>query len=305
MKNFLFKIVVFIILLFVIDRLIGNAFSQLYNKSINYSAEYHNIFGKIVYNIEDDILIFGESKAIHAYNPIQIEDSLHMSTYNVSKNATEFTIQDYLINTMLQRHSPYIIIWELNPLCLTGCYSEIDIQNFKDLTPFYDNDTIAYQLINTSSLFEKYKMFSHAYRWNSNLFGIISVFLNRNLYKKGFFTHPSTGYQYPKKHKNIYPNNIEKERLEKLSSTIDNIKNHGSHLIVVSSPIYESSNLENTIQGKTFQQLLERKQVTWLNYHYAIQDSTCYHDYEHLNEKGTSLLMSFFIKDLKNSIQNQ
>ena len=81
MKNkniqFITLLIVFIVIL---DFAVGTVYKALYfsEKSRQNDRLIHSVLGT-----NEDILIFGSSRALHHYNPQIIEDSLGMTCYNV------------------------------------------------------------------------------------------------------------------------------------------------------------------------------------------------------------------------------
>ena len=77
MKNkhlqYVFFLVIFIVIL---DFVVGNIYEKLYfsEKSRQNDRLIHSVLGT-----NEDILIFGSSRALHHYNPQIIEDSLGMT----------------------------------------------------------------------------------------------------------------------------------------------------------------------------------------------------------------------------------
>ena len=70
--------------------------------------------GKTYYSLNDvntPVVIVGSSRAAHHYVTEMIEDSLHMPSYNVARDGCFFSYNCCVINSILDRYTPKLIIW--------------------------------------------------------------------------------------------------------------------------------------------------------------------------------------------------
>lgn len=66
MKKFLLKIGLFLLALLVVDRAFGMVFSYMMNNARGGYIGHHRY---VTDKLNEDVLIFGSSRAIHHYNP--------------------------------------------------------------------------------------------------------------------------------------------------------------------------------------------------------------------------------------------
>lgn len=169
-KNYqylLLKIGAFMILAFVFDLLIGNLLKHFYFKQTS-GWEY-----RTKYSIEDtkaDILIFGASRAQQQYNPIYFEERLNQSCYNVGRDGEPIFYHYGVLKAVLKRYTPKMIILDIE----NGVFRERrdSYDRIAVLLPFYKNHPEMHSIIELRGPFEKYKLCSQIYPYNSLLFKI-------------------------------------------------------------------------------------------------------------------------------------
>ena len=104
---YLKQVLFFIALVAATDFFIGKTLKHFYNRqssgweySTRYSAE----------ETKADVLIFGASRAQQQYNPLFFQDTLHLSCYNVGRDGTPFFYHYAMLQAVLKRYTPKIII---------------------------------------------------------------------------------------------------------------------------------------------------------------------------------------------------
>lgn len=161
MKKFLIRVLLFFAVLAVIDRLSGYAFSYLSeNAKGGYTGHYHYLVDKT----NEDILIFGSSRAIHHYNPQIITDSLGMTCYNCGQNGNGIVLFYGWWKAISERYHPKMIIYDI-----TTDFDLLAGDNHKYLgwlKEAYDRNGVKEVFLKVDST-EKYKMISQMYRYNS------------------------------------------------------------------------------------------------------------------------------------------
>ena len=163
----LFKIGVFLIIAFIFDRLIGGLLNHYYFTQKS-GWEY-----RTKYSIEDtkaDILIFGASRAQQQYNPVFFEERLHQSCYNVGRDGEPVFYYYAVLKGILKRYTPKIILLDME----NGVFREnqASYDRLAILLPFYKGHPEMRDVISLKSPFEKYKLQSRIYPFNSLLFKI-------------------------------------------------------------------------------------------------------------------------------------
>ena len=205
------KTVVFIIVVVMVDIIIGKSFdvlgNQIYNKDPKATPSDY-----MVKTLESDIIILGASTALCHYNPSIIEDSLKMSTYNCGSDGTPFLVQNSLLNLMLDRYQPKVVVWEIGE---TSMEIEKETNHTGLLYPYYDKSKQVREIVDDVDCFQKYRMLSHTYRYNSKLLDELKNLMYSHSGEsrkelKGYLPLDTTGYTFPSKIIKKYENILKK-----------------------------------------------------------------------------------------------
>lgn len=160
-------IIVFVLTIIALDRLYGLVSVHLESK-VTEKTPNSMLMEHTMWNVETDVVIIGSSEANHSYVCQIIQDSLGMSVYNCGRDGSGFLYQNCMIDGLLQRYSPKLIIWAIYPTFLNDP-DDLDIDRLSRVNPFYDTNIKCRNAINSKSRFESLKMLSWSYRYNSRL----------------------------------------------------------------------------------------------------------------------------------------
>jgi hypothetical protein len=167
-KYYIFKVFVFLLIVIVLDFGIGRLL-RFY-----YFNQHSGFLYRTTYAIDKttaDILIFGASTANHQYDPEIFEKGLKLSCYNAGRDGSSIFYHYAVLKTTLERYTPKIIILEMRGELAknTGSYDRISM-----LLPYYDEHPELRSIIELKSPFERIKLLSEIYPYNSLLFSIIA-----------------------------------------------------------------------------------------------------------------------------------
>ena len=112
MKKFLLKLALFFAALIVVDRALGMVFSYMGNHAKGGYIGHHKY---VTDKTNEDILIFGSSRAIHHYNPQIITDSLGLTCYNCGQDGNGIVMQYGRWKMLSKHHLPKVIIYDIEP----------------------------------------------------------------------------------------------------------------------------------------------------------------------------------------------
>ena len=158
---------IFLIILIAADLIIGNVCSHFYFKQKS-GWEYRTKYS--IENTTADILIFGASRAQQQYNPVYFEARLNQTCYNVGRDGTPFFYHYAVLESVLSRYTPKIIILDIENSVFRQYESSYD--RISVLLPFYKSHPEMRSIIELRGPYEKYKLFSKIYPYNSLLFKI-------------------------------------------------------------------------------------------------------------------------------------
>lgn len=299
--RFLFKLLFLFTVVITLDFIIGNTLRYFYFKQ-KVGRLYRTTYA--INETTDQVLIFGSSRAYHHYNPEVIQEELNLTCCNVGSPG-QFMIYNYtVLKAVLERHIPEIIILDITP----GEFeNETDrYRRLSFLLPYYKNHPEIRSIINRRSLFEKYKLCSAIYPFNSSILMIAGG--NMNYFKKkkedinGFIPLKNT-LKSPIKTVSSSNYELDTVKIAMLQSFISLCKESNVKLIMTCSPsfiIYENS--ESTIQAaKTIAKLNEITFFDYSNDPLFISDNSLFDDRNHLNERGAIVFSTVICQDILTS----
>ena len=307
------KVLLFILIVVIVDVLSGVVLRKIQQASFERNPLRFEV--RAMYAIEKGnakIAIIGASDASHSYISKEIEDSLGLTTFNYGKDGCFFVYQNCLINLMLERYTPKVIIWEIGKSCL----SEDEVgdsrqwQSISDFYPYYDRNKYCHDVINRKGRFQQLYMYSSLYRYNSKLLTILEPFISNESVPKtnGYVPLPNTGYLYPEYHVSKTPDSIDPWKVELLIGTLDKLRDKNVLVIFSFAPGYGENGGERTTQYKKLTEMAKVYGVSMIDYQDSpvfMSDSTLFKDARHLNDKGAKFYMEYFIPELKTILEKQ
>ena len=118
-----------------------------------------------------ELLIFGSSTANHHYDPAIFEKRLNMSVYNTGRDANTIFYNYAIFQSILKRYTPKIAILDFN-VGESRVFPR-DYDRLSSLLPYYKNHPEMQSIIQLKGYFEKFKLISQIYPFNSLLFTIL------------------------------------------------------------------------------------------------------------------------------------
>jgi len=304
------KIVIFIFLIFISDQVVGLILRELYftqkagpNQALIYSFNKCNA----------DIIIFGASQASHNYDPRIISDSLKMSCYNAGQDGGHSILMQYAqILAILDRYSPKIIVLEFSPNTIVrypGDYDRLSI-----LLPYYAEYPQLRPIILLKSPYERVKLLSAIYPYNSNVINIvrfnIDFFAAREKDFDGYIPlegemsyvmlKPDQEKPVNKKHTVVDSNKV-----DALKKIISICREKDISLFIISSPIFHTV-IEKQIPRSSVAEIsLEILRLNKVNYIDFSSDPTFaghfewFKDIAHLNENGAKVFSNMVVNEIR------
>jgi hypothetical protein len=281
----LLKLVAVLIIIFLLDKLTGIILGHLYQTSTN-DAIY-----KIRYSFtqtNEDILIFGPSRAQHHYIPDTLTKGTKLKAYNCGLGGQPIAFSLVQISETLKRYNPKIIILDIPP--------DISLARDPDprlsvLNPYFHKDTLVRQvLLNNSSRFEKLKFIFSTYPYNGMIAEIIlSLVYDPKVSVKGFIPiYGSKTDDDEIRREGTDPlKEIPAIQLEYLQRITELCQRNNVNLWLVISPLYNITQQEK----KTIQDLKDyanKNNVRLMDFSksWAFNDNILFRDNLHLNIDG-------------------
>ena len=297
MRKYAFKILLLLLLLVLTDLALGRFFDYALSKATltDFGRDNH------ICNIgQEDLLIFGSSRAVHHYNTQILKDSLGMESYNCGEDGQGIILNYGRLLMEKERHLPKIVIYDIQP--------DYDIEQndntkyLKWLKPHFDRNGIA-GIMKSIDERETWKSVSHLYRYNSEyiLLLIALTHSNESANDMGFF--PLIGEMDKTKtdeRKAEYSNETGTDslKLHYLKKFIKELR--GSDLFFVVSPTWYGGNNNNKM--KIVEELCQKSKIPFIDFSNNpkyIRENKYFKDGMHLNKTGANEFTKDLVLELK------
>lgn len=308
MKNGILKFILsgigFLFLFIIIDHSIGYGLQYIERNVREINPGVGSVKTSFVCEIIDsDVLIIGSSRAEHHYVPNVMKQSLSLSVFNCGVDGSFFLYQTAVIQHVIQRYLPKLIIWDVEPIVFMKGVNDVDdVSRLSRLNSFYDTDSYIHDIIQIKSEFEKYKMYSMTYRYNYHIhdfFDALSTKKNKlNGYKPLYGTDKTLAQPEKRQIENIYY----QENVELFKRILELCSQKKVPLVISFSPRFTDDNAFDTIQYKKLFEVANEYNVPIINfYHHPdfMFNPTLFKDVNHLNDDGAKLFTERFCEELE------
>src|SRR5689334_10740304 len=157
------KVLIVILTVIVLDFVIGTVLDTFYFRQTS-GEGYHTTYSMDKTNA--GLLIFGSSTAIHNYVPEVFNKKLNISTYNVGRDGISIFYDYAVLKATLKRYSPRAIILNFDPQEFKEDQESYD--RLSCLLPYYKKHPEIRSIVELKSPWEKFKLLSHIYPYNSS-----------------------------------------------------------------------------------------------------------------------------------------
>jgi hypothetical protein len=270
------------------DQIIGRILRHLY------FSQTSGLYYRTTYSIDStkaDILVFGSSRASHHYVPEIFEETLNLEFYNTGRDGNFLLFNYATFKAVINRYSPGIVIFDINPDELAK--NEQDYERLSSLLPYYRDHPEIRSIVELKSPYEKYKLLSEIYPFNSSLLTIIignlEVNRDRKGDRKGYV--PLTGLmQDTVFHKlSFQEGGLDINKIKSIKDIIRYCDSNDIALFFIQSPIY--AQVGNTLSlGYLAKVTRESNVIFWdLSDHPDILSKPeFFQDQDHLNDTGAA-----------------
>lgn len=301
--RFALNALLFLSICFSLDLYVGKILNHYYFTSktgINFETRYS------MDSTKADVIILGSSRASHHYIPEMVQDSTGMSCYNTGRDGNYLFFSYSIFKSITKRYKPKIIILDINPADLS--FNQTYYDGLSTLLPYYKTKSELQRIINLKSNFERIKLQSSIYPFNSTILELFKANLNVN----SDVTKKLKGY-LPLYGSSINTSKIGKVENEAISDRIDTNKIAvltdlvkecnilGIKLLVFNSPRY--SNRINDKAEKQIEDIIKSNHAAFINYghdSYFLNNPILFKDGAHLNNDGAVVFTNLVINRILN-----
>lgn len=303
LRRFLFSVLVILCAVVVADIILGKIMNWMLPQISPKTAVGKTCFA--LDKVDTPVVIVGSSRASHHYVTQMIEDSLGLDVYNVGRDGCFFSDNVCIINSILDRYSPELIIWELsdNPLYVNGD------DPLESLYPYYGGKPWVTDIIDMEEDTDvRLCLKSSLYRYNSQILRICLWWLQKNGgpdVDKGYDPLLPKKWIVPsnEKDKKAQERDIDSCKVQFLVNVIDRAKMGGVNLIVVNSPVYsDDEDVKSVPDGSLMREILSEKGICYLDNRRLgefIGHPEYFNDRTHLNRTGAEVYTRIFLGQLK------
>jgi hypothetical protein len=241
-----------------------------------------------------DVIVMGSSRAMHHYNPDIISDSLQLSCYNAGYDGQGILYHEAILNTILQRYTPKIIILDVNNYELSINETSYDLLSV--LNPYVAKHPVLKETIYKKSKFERYKFLSQIYPYNSLFARIVMGNLNfstKDVSENGFTAQPGIWEQPMDSITFLNDEVLDKQKVHAMERFLKECKRKSTSLYVVYSPTYrKEKNISRSIA--CIENACREYGIPFISYQNNpnFTNNLLFHDFDHLNDKGADLFSS-------------
>ena len=293
------KLAAFLLLAFFLDFLIGGVFHKFYY-SQNSGWEY-----RTKYSIEDtqaDILIFGASRAQQQYNPLYFEERLHQTCYNVGRDGEPIFYYYAVLKGILSRHLPKMIILDIENGVFRNNQSSYD--RISILLPFYKDHPEMRSIIDLRGPYEKFKLQSSIYPYNSLLLKIVKGNIKSGATEK----EDINGYlplvrslNEPARTVNLsMPYNVDSNKINCYKSFISDCNKANVKLYIVCSPYYFNSIGKDTSM-EIVKDIAYKNSIDFIDFskdNFFLRSPQLFDDTVHVNLAGSKIFSNRVIDSI-------
>lgn len=180
MRTFLRKVLLFFLVVVIVDLLFGVVFQYMndHSKGGGVKSRYY-----VCKESNEDVLIFGSSRAKHHYVPDIIEDSLKLSCYNTGEDGNGIIYCYGVLKMITSRYTPKLIVYDVSGYDI---YQDDNMKYLDLMKPYYYEtgiDSIFWRVEPKTRLM----MLSNIYRFNTTCLRVAGNFFRpMAVYPKGY-----------------------------------------------------------------------------------------------------------------------
>ncbi len=302
MKRFVVKLLIYIVVIVVVDKMFGVVMSNVLERTEKGDWGRNNF---IFNEAQSDVIILGSSRAIHHYNPQIITDSLGLSCCNCGEDGMGIFLMWARYQAIRERSIPKLVIYEVHPE-YDLLENRDNLKYLKFLRP-YSTEPVVSSIIDDISSQEQIKLCSEMYRYNSVFIDIVAQYVSKSpCIARDYTWSPLMGQMNYSPRKALERKQMEPTDTLKMSymeNLILQCEEDGTQLIFIASPIYQPMSDNEFFPLKD---LCRLHKVPFVN-HYCDADycenPTFFADAGHLNIKGAELFTALVVSEMKELLQ--
>jgi hypothetical protein len=187
-------------------------------------------------------LVFGSSRANHHYVPEIFEQGLGLSFYNAGRDGQGILFHTAMLKSVAKRHAPKVVILEYYG---DFAWQEGGYDKLSALLPYYRDHEEIRSIVELKGPYEKLKLLSSVYPYNSELLSIamgnLSINKARNADHQGYAPLDGVWPEPRRPAKLADSGRLDDNKIAAFREFIAVAKGTGAKVFVVDSPIFMQS----------------------------------------------------------------
>ncbi len=299
---FFTKIFAFLFIVWIIDYSFGRVLDYFYFKQKT-GFQYQTTYS--IDKTKAEILIFGSSRANHHYDPAIFENCLNTTCYNTGRDGSFIFYNYAILKGVTKRYLPKTII-------LDFVKQEFEINSFdydrlSALLPYYNSHPEIRTIVELKSDFEKFKLISQIYPFNSSIFTIAYYCFGKSdntdeLKMKGYLPLTKT-WNGIFKHKKSTPDGryeLDKNKVNCFRRFLQECQNKHIKIYVIVSPYLINSEHDDysVLVAKEMSQKFGAVFLDYSNDSSFTANTFLFADEDHLNTGGAKIFSTLIANKL-------
>ena len=295
MKVFAIKMLFFIVLFFAADLISGRIIGYLHLNTKNINLKNSN-YG-FTESYKDDVVFFGDSTVSHSFIPEKIIVETGLSSYNFASDGCGIYYQYPLLETILDKHTPKVILISSHQLIESGS------DYLSRIYPYYRTNKYVRKIVNKIHPKASIKLLFNGYVYNSK---IIRILDSRNDNSLGYVAlTPRLNVDTSQVDLKLPQGNNHEISKEVESYFIEFIKkstSSGSKVYVYIPPALEKINSFYLKKIKNITKNTKAKLIDFSSDNSFLNHKELFNDKIHLNHNGAKVMTDKFMKILKDDL---
>lgn len=305
-KKFLFKLFIFLVLLFACDRIFGTIVESLYN--MRPQGDIAN-FRHSVKDPKEDIVVYGSSRGVHTYVTELFTDSFGLSCFNSSRQNSNILYHSVIMPMSISKYKPKLIVLDITPKEFTfrsGENSKLVMASM--ILPYVRRDDDFKKIAEMNFPEELFKaQLSKLYAYNSYILPTLQGLSVKTEMgkpsdvKQGYLPLRGTRIDGPPPpYEFDDAKDMDTFARNQFERFVKRVLDNNIKLVAVMSPLYIKP-FEDTKSMTEFRKILAKYNVPY--FHYASDPeylkTDYFYDYVHMNDKGARKFTDSFIVQIK------
>lgn len=299
-------LLVFVVLVFTLDRVVGRAFERLYFKID--SGESGGLINRALAR-KSDVLLLGSSRMKHHVQPSVLKEQLGMSVYNAGINGQDFLYAVMLMDAWMQTNPPpKMIILHVDQASFVR--NETELRRAQVFSYYLDRSPMVREILCGDRWIETVKYWSLSYRANGKVLSILKNALSHSDPRsdgfEGLTGDLSQAHELPvltpsKNQLDFWP-----QKVIWFDRLAEYCRAHQVRLVLITSPRYlEDVALDARWKSDLRKHLEQFPQVEFLdltqNRFPALfaNKPQLFQDNSHLNQRGATIFSELLASELK------